>query len=117
MKDSTPKRLEKNYASDIRFYGELKGHKKGLKYKWVAHSNSKYPDIIFLNKSKFWTRVGEYKVMIRVLKRLFGHEPIHCILWDMFGVNQDGNYDYIVNKFRKKIKKECPKTYSEWSTF
>jgi len=107
------------YGSNIKFSGEVKGIKKHAKYQWAAHADSRSKDTIFINKyDQIWLKeAGENKIMIRILRRLFGHEPIHCILWDMFGVENDGNYDYLVNRFRKQIQKECPKTHRDYMTF
>lgn len=104
------------FGSDIQFAEEERGTGKNKKYRWVAHANSSFPEIIFINKyDEFWLNaVGENKVMIRTLRRLLSHEPIHCILWD-FGIW--GNYDYLVRKFRKQIKKECPKTFRDYMMF
>ena len=103
-----------NFGSDIRFTGEHKGTKNHLKYKWVAMATDEYPDSIIICKDDmFWLKIGD-KLMIRNLKRILSHEPIHNILWD---IGIDGNYDFLLHKFRKQIKKECPKTYRDYLTF
>lgn len=103
--------MKHNYGSVVI----LSPDEQKTSYKWVAHANSRYPDTIFINKDdRFWLKLGD-KRMIRNLQRIFSHEPIHNIIWDMNIF--DENYDYLVQKFKKQIKKECPKTYREMCVF
>ncbi len=101
-------------GSNIKLDGEHKGTGKHVKYKWIAHAQSNTPTVIYLNKEDaFWPKLRD-KRMIRELVRVCSHEPIHNLLWRM-GI--DGKYDYLVHKFRKQVKKECPKTYREYRKF
>lgn len=102
-----------NFGSDIRISGIHNGTEKYTKYKWVAYAWEKYTNTIFLCKNKYWFELGD-KRMVRNLKRVLTHETIHNILWYD---NQYGCYDFMVGKFRRRIKKECPKTYGDYLVF
>jgi len=109
--------MKNNYGSEIKFVGKHKGTKKHTKYVWVASAKSNHPTTVFINKcDEYWFKLGD-KRMIRFLRHIFSHEPIHCILWDMLGTEKCDGYDYLRKKFTQQIIKECPKSFRDWNTF
>lgn len=111
----TKKKL--NFGTDIQFSNYHKGEGIGIKYEWIASAQYNSPETIFLNKNKYWFEIGD-KRMVRVLRHVFSHEPIHNILNHViFDSPMFESYDRLRLKFSKQIKKECPKTFREWNTF
>lgn len=106
-----------NFGSDIQFDKAKKGEGTGIKYEWIASAHYDSPETIFLNENKYWFELGD-KRMIRMLRHVFSHEPIHNIInHKIFKHPLFDGYDRLKLKFNKQIKKECPKTYREWNTF
>lgn len=105
-----------NFGSDIQFAPARKGVDKGITYQWKASAKSDYPETIFLNQNPFWFKLGD-KRMIRTLRHVFSHEPIHNIIYGIDPNAGYGNYDRLRLKFMKQIKKQCPKTFREWTIF
>ena len=106
-----------NFGSDIQFDKARTGERKGIKYKWIASAHYDLPETIFINQHQVWFELGD-KRMIRTLRHVMSHEPIHNIInHKMLGVLIFEGYDRLRLKFSKQIKKECPKTFREWNTF
>ena len=109
--------LKKNYGSELKFDRAKKGEGKGIKYKWIASANYDYPETIFINENSFWFTLGD-KRMIRILRHVLSHEPIHNIInYEIFDEPMFGGYDRLRLKFIKQIHKECPKTWRNYNGF
>jgi len=100
-----------NFGSEIKILKAHKGTEKHLKYRWVASFNSKFPDTIFMNEHEWWFTLGN-KRMEKELRRILSHEVIHNILHSM---KIYGKLDFTSHKFRKQVKRECPKTWRKWA--
>lgn len=106
-----------NYGSNIKLDVAMKGEGTGIKYEWIASACYDKPNTIFINSNRYWHQIGD-KRMIRTLKYILSHEPIHNIInHDMLDKPIFGSYDRLRLKFEKLIKKQCPRTYRDWRVF
>jgi hypothetical protein len=108
-----------NFGSEIKIFGPYKGIHKNVKYRHIASCNHDYPNLIKLREHPKWFKLGD-KGRVKKLIQICSHEPIHNIITHyMIGyslMNTHG-YDILISKFKKRIKKECPKTHRDYSTF
>jgi len=108
-----------NFGSQIEILDSYKGIHKNVKYQHIASANHNYPNLIKIRDHPLWKKFGD-KRRTRKLIQICSHEPIHNIIThDMVEYSQMNShgYDILSSKFKKQIKKECPKTFTEWSMF
>lgn len=108
-----------NFGSNIKIFDSYKGIRKNVKYQHMASSNHDYPELIKFRKNPRWFRFG-MKRLIQKSLHVCAHESIHNIITHKMTSYSDlssHGYDRLVLKFRKRIKKECPKIFEKWNTF
>lgn len=108
------KNTNHQFGSLVLFDSERRGTEKNLKYSWVASANADYPNVVFLHKHPLWHELGD-KRLIRKLTQIFSHEVIHNILWHIMDVHGMDSHDRAILTFKKKIIKDCPRTYREYT--
>ena len=108
-----------NFGSEIKIFDSYKGIRKNVKYQHIASSNHDYPNLIKLRKHPNWIKFGD-KRRIKKLIQICSHEPIHNIIthkMTSYSALSSHGYDRLALQFRKRIKKECPKTWRECRVF
>lgn len=97
----TSQDLKPHYGSTIIFKESHRGTRKGLKYRWIASFDSRFPEIIFIHKHSMWNKYNDEK-LVWMLTHVFSHEPIHQILYSE-GLDHNIDFDRGRKQFLKKL--------------
>jgi len=106
-----------NYGSEIKIFEAFKGIRKNVKYQHIASANHDFPNLIKIRDHPNWKIFGDKRRTLKLIT-ICSHEPIHNIIThDMVGYSRKNShgYDILREKFVKQLKKDCPKTYRNWS--